>query len=69
MNGWLGRYELGEAYRDMMEIKISQVESGEKKIKWEKIADLCDGATRHFRAFGENILPSTALSCPSLPPT
>ena len=56
MNGWHCRYELGEAYRDMMEIKIGQVESGEKKIKWEKIADLCDGATRHFKAFGDKAL-------------
>ena len=40
----------------MMEIKIGQVESGEKKIKWEKIADLCDGATRHFKAFGDKAL-------------
>mmetsp|Transcript_998 Transcript_998/g.2500 ORF Transcript_998/g.2500 Transcript_998/m.2500 type:complete len:151 (-) Transcript_998:111-563(-) len=35
----------------MMEIKIVQVDSGQKKIKWEKIAELCDGAVKHYRQF------------------
>jgi len=43
--------EVAEAYRDMFDIKVTQVEAGLKKVTQEKLVALADGSIKAYKRF------------------
>lgn len=50
-------YEVAEAYRDMFDVKVAQVEQGAKKIGPDKLQALADGSINAYQHYLKCFLP------------